>query len=202
MQRLFASIIGIAALTAATSFASKAPQDPDAPRYTADGRLTPPANYREWVFLSAGLDMNYSETPAAGDAHMFDNVFAPPAAYAAFKKTGIWPDKTVLILESRQGTSKGSINRFGHFQTGEAVALEAHVKDAARFKGGWGFFIFEGGKPASLIPYAASCYACHQKHAATDTTFVQFYPTLLPVAERLGTLTPAYRAAARSADIR
>jgi len=26
-----------------------------------------------------------------------------------------------------------------------------------------------------------------------DTTFVQFYPTLLPIAQRLGTLSEAYR---------
>ena len=32
----------------------------------------------------------------------------------------------------------------------------------------------------------------HQQHAAADTTFVQFYPTLLPVATKLGTLNPSY----------
>jgi Cytochrome P460 len=191
MKPFLALIAAVAAIAAVTGFAGKAaapPADPDAPVYTADGRLSAPADYREWVFLSAGIDMNYSETPAAEGAHVFDNVFAPRAAYAAFKATGIWPDRTVLILEIRNATSKGSINRFGQFQTGEVIGLEAHVKDAARFEGGWGFFDFEEGRPAALIPASANCYSCHEKHGAADTTFVQFYPTLLPVARQRGTL--------------
>ena len=36
------------------------------------------------------------------------------------------------------------------------------------------------------------CYSCHAEHAAVDTTFVQFYPTLLPIAKGKGTLSPAY----------
>lgn len=59
-------------------------------------------------------------------------------------------------------------------------------------KGGWGFFAFQGDAPASQIPYTAPCYACHEAHGAADMTFVQFYPILLPIATRLGTLNPAY----------
>jgi hypothetical protein len=43
-----------------------------------------------------------------------------------------------------------------------------------------------------MIPATAGCYTCHADHAAVDTTFVQFYPTLLPIAKSKGTLTPAY----------
>jgi len=132
-------------------------------------------------------------------AHVFDNVFAPRAAYAEFKTTGVWPDRTVLMLENRRGVSKGSINELGQFQTSEVMGLEAHVKDVARFKGGWGFFGFDGETPARQIPYAAACYSCHQAHAAADTTFVQFYPTLLPIATKLGTLSPAYVAESKLA---
>ena len=135
--------------------------------------------------------MSYSDRPV----HQFDNVFAPRAAYRFFLKTGVWPDKTVLILENRGATSKGSITKSGQFQTGDVIGLEAHVKDVARFKGGWGFFAFEGEQPGEILPYDAACYACHQTHAAADTTFVQFYPTLLPAATRLRTLSPAYVAA-------
>lgn len=165
-----------------------------APRYDDKGRLLPPVGYRDWVFLSSGVDMSYSDPPTPVDAHVFDNVFAPPAAYAAFQRDGVWPDKTVLVLEVRGGASKGSINKRGAFQSGAPTGVETHVKDTARFKGGWAFFGFDGAlsKPASQIPYAAACYACHQAHAAADTTFVQFYPTLLPVATKLKTLGPGY----------
>jgi Cytochrome P460 len=184
-------LVGVAVTLSRPVAAGPSASSPDAPRYAAGGRLILPADYREWVFLSSSIDMSYSATPV----HQFDNVFAPRAAYRAFLKTGVWPDKTVLILENRGAASKGSITKSGQFQNGEVIGLEAHVKDAQRFKGGWGFFAFEGGKPGEMFPYTAACYACHQAHAAADTTFVQFYPTLLPVATRQGTLNPAYVAA-------
>ncbi|MDQ2859292.1 MAG: cytochrome P460 family protein [Pseudomonadota bacterium] len=186
------AVAALAVFAGAAGFAAPARVEPGTPRYDANSRLILPADYREWVFLSSGMDMSYSQGAAVVGAHVFDNVFAPRAAYAAFEKTGLWPDKTVLVLENRAGASKGSINKRGAFQTGEVMGLEAHVKDLARFKGGWGFFGFDGEKPAPQIPYAAACYACHQAHAATDTTFVQFYPTLLPVATKRGTLSAAY----------
>ena len=168
--------------------ASTSRRDGDAPRYTADGRLTLPADYREWVFLSSSVDLSYSDNPV----HQFDNVFAPRAAYRAFQASGAWPDKTVLILENRGAAGNDPLARSGQFQNGSVIGLEAHVKDVARFKGGWGFFGFAGGKPGEMFPYEATCYACHRAHAAADTTFVQFYPTLLPVAKRLETLSPRY----------
>ena len=67
------------------------------------------------------------------------------------------------------------------------------MKDEARFAGKWAFFAFKSGEPAEIIPASASCYSCHAAHAAVDMTFVQFYPTLLPVAESKGTLSPEYQ---------
>ena len=194
LRALAAALVagGIAASVGSVVVSAHTATPGSAPRYDAAGRLIPPTDYREWVFLSSGLDMSYSEGAAAPDMHMFDNVFAPREAYEAFKRTGSWPDKTVLILESRGGTSNGSINKRGHFQTGEVMGLEAHVKDTTRFQGGWGFFGFDDGKPAAQIPYKAACYACHQAHGAADTTFAQFYPTLLPIATKRGTLNPSY----------
>jgi hypothetical protein len=43
-----------------------------------------------------------------------------------------------------------------------------------------------------MIPTTATCYSCHSEHAAVDTTFVQFYPTLLPIAKSKGTLAEGY----------
>ena len=52
-----------------------------APRYTADGRLEPPLDYREWIFLSSGIDMSYNPRAMAMNRSMFDNVFVNPEAY-------------------------------------------------------------------------------------------------------------------------
>jgi hypothetical protein len=160
---------------------------PDAARFTPDGAFIPPDDYREWIFLTSGLDMNYADGAPMEGGSMFDNVFVDPAAWRAFQRTGHWPDGAVFIKESRGADSRGSINRHGQFQTVPLMGLEAHVHDEKRFPGGWGFFEISGGAPARVIPYQASCYACHQAHGAVDTTFTQFYPTARPIAVKAGT---------------
>ncbi len=148
-------------------------------------------DYREWVFLSAGLDMSYTAEQLP-DHHMFDNVFVNPDAYRWFLKSGTWPDGTMLLIETRAGASKGSINKRGAFQTTELMGLEAHVKDSRRFQGSWAFFSFDDATTAKMIPRTEECYACHLAHAAVDTTFVQFYPTLIGTATAKGTLGSNY----------
>jgi hypothetical protein len=162
------------------------------PEYTGDGQMRFPDNYREWVYLSSGFDMSYD--PAAQmDHHMFDNVFVNPEAWRAFMASGTWPDKTVFVLELRHAESKGSINQKGNFQD-SVMGVEVHVKDQARFQGNWAFFRFpSAGQAAKMIPTTASCYSCHSDHGAVDNTFVQFYPTLLPIATKKGTLSAAYQ---------
>jgi hypothetical protein len=178
---------------------SASPPSPAAvPAYAGD-KLVRPEDYRQWIYLTTGFDMSYNPTLRAGH-HMFDNVFVDPAAWQAFRQTGTWPDRTLLVLEARGARDKGSINRQGQYQDADVMALEVHVKDTARFPaGGWGFFVFDGtGREAARIPEQADCYACHQSHGAVDTTFVQFYPTLLPLAATKGTLSAAYQADLRA----
>jgi hypothetical protein len=161
------------------------------PTYTQDGKLRFPANYREWVYLTSGIDMSYR--PMGGMDHsMFDNVFVNPEAYRAFVETGTWPDKTMLVLEARVAGSKASINKNGHYQTGEVMGREVHVKDVTRFEGGWAFFDADDGVTGKLLPKEMECYSCHAQHAAVDTTFVQFYPTLLEIAKKKNTLSASY----------
>jgi hypothetical protein len=157
------------------------------PRYSADGQLVLPRDYREWIFLSSGLGMAYG--PMAGMAPAFTNVFVNPAAYRSFVATGTWPDKTMLVLELRAATSKGSINQGGSYQS-DLVAIEGEVKDLAKFPGnGWAFFGFGKSSTGKMLPHTEDCYACHAQHGAVDNTFVQFYPALLDIAKQKGTLT-------------
>ena len=163
--------------------------------FTPDGQLNFPANYREWVYLSSGLDMSYNKLLDMPGHSMFDNVFADPASYHEFLQTGTWPEGTILVMEARGATEKGSINHRGKFQSGDLMGVEVHTKDTRRFPGGWGFFAFGGTdtQPARQIPTGADCYACHQQHGAVNTTFVQFYPTLLKIATAKKTLSPSYQ---------
>ena len=97
----------------------------------------------------------------------------------------------MLVLEMRGAEGRGSINQKGNYQ-GEPMGIEVHVKDEARFPGKWAFFGFDDGDTAKMTPTSATCYSCHADHGAVDTTFVQFYPTLLPIAKSKGTLSASY----------
>jgi len=148
--------------------------------YSGSGELGLP-DYRRWVYLGSGVGMTYTDNKPENPP--FTNVFAEPSAYDKFMKTGSWPDKTVLIAEMRGSASNVSINKSGRVQTDKLIAIEAEVKDAS--KGGWAFYGFENGaQQGKLFPKTAACYSCHAEHAATDNTFVQFYPTLIDVSKK------------------
>jgi len=164
----------------------------NAPAYTGDGNLLAPANYREWIYLTSGIDMSYIAQPAGAPppAHStFDNVFVNPESYRAFLATGTWPDKTIMVLEARSAENPVSINKRGHTQSTEILGTEIHVKD----RGTWAFYDLPANTTiATLIPRPAGCYTCHEAHGAVDTTFVQFYPTLFPLARQKHTLSEEY----------
>jgi hypothetical protein len=180
MRVKWLAVAGILLTAAARGFFQKE----DALRFNGKGEMIFPDNYREWVWLSSGLGMSYSSRAGEGDPD-FDNVFVAPQAYRSFVASGAWPNGTVFVLEIRGSHGQGSINQAGHYQ-GDLQDVEAHVKKA---DGVWAFYGFgDGSKPARLIPRSASCYSCHEQHGAVDTTFVQFYPTLLKVAREKKTL--------------
>jgi cytochrome P460 len=166
----------------------------EAPRYANGSNLIRPTNYREWVFLSSGLGMDYDPTPGAKESPRFGNVFVNPSSYREFMKTGTWPDKTTFVLEFRASTSEGSINKAGRFQA-QLIGVEAEVKDS-KFPDGWAFFNFGRGATmtdsAPALPDDAGCRECHTKNTAVERTFVQFYPTLLDVARKMKTVKPGF----------
>ncbi len=159
------------------------------PKFVQGDELVRPEGYREWIYLSSGLGMNYSARSQPGEPQ-FTNVFVTPEAYRQFIKFGAWPDRTLFVLEERDSSTQGSINKGGHFQT-KLAGLAAEVKDESRFPEKWAFFAFTDSQgklkdTAKAFPKSA-CWTCHNAHGAVDNTFVQFYPTLKEVAQRKGT---------------
>ena len=191
--RLLAVAIAVLSLIASILLAvdsSRAQTNSNAPVYAADDALIFPQNYRSWIYLTTGFDMDYNPDLNMGDHSMFDNVFVNPESYKVFLETGTWPDKTMLVLEGRMAVNKGSINKKGSFQSTDVMFRSVHVKDA-RLPGGWAFFAADS-KPSKPMPKTAVCYSCHEEHGAVDTTFVQFYPTLFEIAKQKHTLSPGY----------
>jgi hypothetical protein len=157
----------------------------DHPQYTTKNELLRPTAYRDWTFLSAGFGMTYN--PAGSDHDMFTNVFVPQWAYQEFLKSGKWPDKTMFVVEERGADSRGSINQHGHYQTNDLMGIGVEVKDPSHFPEKWAYFSFDGDTKLAAANPKEGCFQCHDAHAAVEHSFVQFYPTLKPVAQKFGT---------------
>ena len=198
-QSIFCAGVRVSLLVAAAAPCVAGP----APAFNGAGELERPADFREWVYLTTGLDMFYGPVANAmrrDGGSVFTNVYVTPDAYREFMRSGKWPEKTMFILEARRAETAASIDNVGKSQ-GALLAIESAVKDVARFganagSNGWGYFTFDGPngltESARALPTSAACYECHATNTAVDNTFVQYYPTLFEVAKRLGTIKPTY----------
>lgn len=152
--------------------------------YDKEGALVRPEGYREWIFVGTPVtpnDMNDGKAPFPE----FHHVYIHPKAYIEYKKTGKFPDGTILVKELVSVGSKKATSGNGYFQ-GEFIGLEATVKDTQKYPkepGNWAYFSFTSKDHKTLAPTAkafpaASCNACHQGSAAEDWVFTQYYPVL------------------------
>lgn len=152
-------------------------------RYAPDGRLIRPDGWRTWIYVGTPLtpnDMNNGKAPFPE----FHSVYIEPRAYAIYRRTGRFPDGTMLVKELISVGSKEAASGKGYFM-GEFIGFEVAIKDAKRYPkapGGWAYYSFGHHKP----PYAKlakaqkheACSACHQANAADDFVFTQYYPVL------------------------
>ncbi len=153
------------------------------PSYNDKGEMIrPDLSYREWVYVGTPLTPNDLNPPEAPFPE-FHNVYIHPSDFDHYKRTGQFPDGTVLIKELVLVGSNTAVSGKGYFM-GEFTGLEATVKDSERFPdepGNWAYFTFGHSYPladsAAAFP-AAACNACHEASAADDFVFTQYYPVL------------------------
>jgi len=158
--------------------------DTEKPKYTADGKLIAPsaAVYREWIFIGTPVTPNDLND---GDAAFpeFHNVYINPVAWKEWKKTGQFPEGTMMVKELTSVGAKKATSGNGYFQ-GEFTGLELSIKDTKRFPAeakGWGYFSFGHKYPLAkeaAVNQFSSCAQCHVQNAGTDMVFSQYYPAL------------------------
>jgi hypothetical protein len=158
--------------------------------FDSDGKLELPTGFRAWVFVGAPLTPNGLNDGKANFPE-YHHVYAERKNVDAYLKTGEFPEGTVIVKELTRvlnptfpdGSRKEPSGR-GYFN-GELNGIDVTVKDSKRFAktNGWGFFTF-GHHPMPYEKAAAEkpvseCAGCHIANvAATDMTWVQFYPLL------------------------
>jgi hypothetical protein len=157
-----------------------------AAKYTDKGELMMLKNYRQWVFVGAPVTPNDMNNGKAAFPE-FHHVYIDPASFTAYKKTGKFPNGTVIVKELAGVGAKSSASGSGYF-AGEFIGVAASVKDAKRFAkepGNWAYFSFmgDGGKAlaSAKAQATAACNDCHQQNAAEDWVFTQHYPVLRAV---------------------
>ena len=157
-----------------------------AAKYTDKGELMMPRDFRQWVFIGAPVTPNDMNNGKAAFPE-FHHVYIDPASFTAYKKTGKFPNGTVIVKELAGVGAKSSASGSGYF-AGEFIGVAASVKDAKRFAkepGNWAYFSFMGDDGKALASAkaqaTAACNTCHQQNAAEDWVFTQHYPVLRAV---------------------
>lgn len=157
--------------------------------YNEAGELILPGGFREWVFIGAPLTPNGLNNGKAGFPE-FHHVYVNPDAYAVYKRTGDFPDGTVIAKElvllqpgEYPDGSKNAASGRGFFG-GDSHGLDVMVRDTRRFgdTNGWGFFNFGHHSPPYVRTAAAApkatCAACHTANAGPGMVFRSYYPVL------------------------
>lgn len=169
MKRLTAIAVGLVATAtlAAAAFAG--------PTYDADGKIVIPEDMDRWPTVGTTYALSYE-----GDGGTtLNSVRLDPESYNAFVKTGVFPVGATFALEVRTPLTEVAPAKGGKTQGG-VVGRSLHVKDEKGGPGTWTFYGYNiGAKVGGAIPRSQACYSCHDAHAgATDTVFMQYYPTL------------------------
>src|SRR5580658_9197818 len=109
-----------------------------APEYTADGQLLLPKNFHEWVYVGSPLTPNALNGGMAGFPE-YHNVYIEPGSYEIFKKTGQFPEGTILFKElqltlqaENSDGSRTEPSGRGYFP-GKFNGADVTVKDSKRF---------------------------------------------------------------------
>ncbi len=156
------------------------------PEYTKDGDLVLPKNWRTWVYVGSPL------TPDAlnnGKANFpeYHNVYIEPGSYELYKKTGQFPEGTIMFKELQRvlgpqqfpdGSTEQPSGR-GYFPG----VMNGADKDTKRYadSGGWGFYNFNHGEPkapTAKVKPKSECTFCRIASAKKDQVSTQFYREL------------------------
>jgi hypothetical protein len=184
--------VGLAAGIGLAGSAHGATDSPWATKYNATGELIVPTDYHHWVFLGSPLTPNALNGGKAGFPE-YHNVYIQPAALAIYRKTGEFPEGTMMLKElqlttpSTTGAKDGSTQEpsgVGYFP-GARNGLDVSVKDSKKYADtkNWGYFTTGHHAP----PYGAAAAkqatenraACHIANATKDMVFTKFYTPIL-----------------------
>jgi Cytochrome P460 len=149
----------------------------------ANGNLRVPVDYRTAYQFLGSWAVATDQGQGSKEIHV---VYASPGTISAYRKSGRFPDGSVLVKEVFEATT-------GAMTTGNV----SHVKilkcwfvmmkdsknshpDNKLWGDGWGWSWFDAAAPSKTTStnYKVDCQACHVPARASDWIYVQGYPAL------------------------
>jgi Cytochrome P460 len=159
------------------------------PEYTKDGDLVLPKNWRTWVYVGSPLTPDALNGGMAGFPE-YHNVYIEPGSYDIYKKTGEFPEGTIMFKELQRvlgppqfpDESMQQPSGRGYFP-GAMNGADVTVKDTKRYAdtNGWGYFNFNHHEPkasTAKVKAKSECAFCHIANAKKDNVWTQFYREL------------------------
>jgi len=159
------------------------------PEYTKEGDLVLPKNWRSWVYVGSPLTPDALNNGKAGFPE-YHNVYIEPGSYEIYKKTGVFPEGTIMFKElqrtlPQQNPDGSRTEPSGRgFFPGAFNGADVTVKDTKRYANtgsSWGYYNFnhhEPKAPTATLKPISECGFCHQASAKKDEVWTQFYPLL------------------------
>ena len=147
------------------------------------GQIRLPPDYKtKWTHLG-----DWAVAKKQGqDPHELHEAYTQPGVVEAFRRSGEFPDGSVLVKEVRN--TKADKMNTGHVTWADDLKIWfVMVKDKTnRFPDnpiwgdGWGWALFEAKDPTknTTTNYRISCIGCHIPAESTDRVYVQGYPAL------------------------
>lgn len=190
MEKKFISILLVAVLAAGalsllTRGATAGSSDGFALAVDKDGNIRmPDVDYRkDWVAIGSWAIAAEEGTAGSQGLHI---VYTQPSSVAAYRKTGVFPDGSILIKELFEAATDkmttGTVSRATK-RTGWFVMIKdttGRYPDHKLWGDGWGWAFFDAADPAKTksTDYKADCLGCHVPAQGTDWVYVQGYPVL------------------------
>ena len=144
------------------------------------GNIRRPDDYRDrYQALGTYAVLN----PAANEMHV---TYASPGTAEIYRKTGKFPDGTVLVKEvfgtDHAPMTTGNVS----WASGTKVWFVMIKDEKGRYStnplwgDGWGWALFKSDAPDKQVAtdYKKDCLGCHVPARATDWVYVQGYPVL------------------------
>jgi len=149
----------------------------------ASGNIRVPANYRTTYEFLGSWAVAADQGAGAKQQHI---VYASPGAVAAYRKSGHFPDGTVLVKEvyatSTGSMTTGTVSHELALQGWFVMVVDSENDHPGNklWGDGWGWSWFDANNSlkTTSTDYKTDCQSCHVPARSTQWIYVQGYPAL------------------------